>query len=81
MPIYEFRCIECENVFEEILMASDEGNGICCPNCKSPSFERIVSKTNFAIGSGPGNNQPRITTKSCGSSNQCMTLDLPGHKK
>lgn len=81
MPIYEFRCARCGNVFEEILMNTDEENGICCPLCKSQSFERIVSKTNYSIGSGPGNNQPRLTGKTCGSSNQCMTLELPGFKK
>lgn len=81
MPIYEFRCVECKNIFEELVMGSNENNEICCPKCKSTSFERVVSRTNYSIGAGPGNNQPNITTKSCSSDNQCMTLDLPGHTR
>ncbi|MBW2609956.1 MAG: zinc ribbon domain-containing protein [Deltaproteobacteria bacterium] len=81
MPIYEFRCVECDNVFEKLLVNSSEELEIACPECKSESFERVVSRSNFAMGAGPGGNQPKITTKSCGPSNQCMTLDLPGHTK
>jgi len=33
------------------------------------------------MGVGPGGKQPKITTKSCGGSNKCMTLDLPGPSK
>ncbi|RLC26987.1 MAG: zinc ribbon domain-containing protein, partial [Deltaproteobacteria bacterium] len=45
------------------------------------SLERVVSRTNYAMGPGPGGNQPKMTTKHCGSSNQCTTLELPGYSK
>ena len=81
MPIYEFRCVECENIFEKLLINSDEELEMACPECKSEAFERVVSRSSFTMGAGPGENQPKITTKSCGPSNQCMTLDLPGHTR
>jgi len=81
MPIYEFRCVECENIFEKLLLNSGEELEMTCPECKSETIERVVSRSNFAMGADPGGNQPRMTTKSCGPSNQCMTLDLPGHTK
>ena len=81
MPIYEFRCAECGNIFEELFIGSGEKAGIACPECKSESFERVVSSTNYAMGVGPGGNQPKISTKSCGPTNKCMTLDLPGPSK
>ena len=62
-------------------MNSDEEVDIACPDCKSQSFERVVSGTNYAIGAGPGGKQPKIATKSCSPANQCMTLDLPGPTK
>ena len=81
MPIFEFRCFECGNVFEKLFVGADDKVDMSCPECKSRSFERVVSMTNYAIGVGPGGKQPKITAKSCGDSNQCMTLDLPGPAK
>ena len=81
MPIFEFRCLECGDVFEKLFVNSDEFIDLVCPTCQSQSCERVVSKTNYAMGVGPGGKQPKITTKSCGPSNQCTTLDLPGPSK
>jgi len=81
MPIFEFRCLECGNTFERLFMTSNEKVDLACPDCKSESCDRVVSRSSYAIGSGPGGKQPKITTKSCGPSNQCMTLDLPGPTK
>lgn len=81
MPIFEFKCLECGDIFEKLFMNSDENVEIACPGCSSDTLERVVSRSSHAIGSGPGGNQPKMTTKSCGSGNQCMTLDLPGPSK
>lgn len=81
MPIFEFRCLECGYLFEKLFVNSDEEVNIACPECKSPSFERVVSRTNYVMGVGPGGKSPKITTKSCAPGNKCMTLDLPGPSK
>ena len=81
MPIFEFRCLGCGHIFEKLFKSSEEKIEMACPECKSQSFERVVSRSNYAIGVGPGGKQPKLTSKSCGPSNQCMTLDLPGPSK
>ena len=81
MPIFEFRCLECSNMFEKLFLNSDEKVDIACPVCQSQHFERVVSRTNYVMGMGPGGKQPKITTKSCSPSNQCATLELPGPGK
>ena len=81
MPIFEFRCLDCGNLFEKLVVKSDEQMDLVCPACKCRACERVVSRTNYVMGAGPGGKQPKITTKSCGPSNQCMTLDLPGPTK
>ncbi len=82
MPIFEFKCQDCGNLFERLFMRSDEKVDLTCPECRSETLERVVSKTNYTISVGLGGNQPKITAKSCGDcSNQCMTLDLPGPSK
>ncbi|MBN2061731.1 MAG: zinc ribbon domain-containing protein [Deltaproteobacteria bacterium] len=76
MPIFEFRCVKCGNIFEKLFMKSEEEVEISCPECKSREFERVVSSSNYAMG--PGGNKTKVTAKSCGPSNQCMTFDIPG---
>ena len=78
MPIYEFKCLECNNTFEKLFFNSDEKIDLSCPECKSPSLERVVSESNYAMGTGSDAKQASISTKSCGPSNKCMTLDIPG---
>ena len=81
MPIFEFKCVDCGHVFEKIFMRSDEEVSISCPACQCESIERVVSRTNYMMGASPGGNQPKLTTKSCGSGNECYSIDLPGHSK
>ena len=78
MPIYEFKCLECNATFEKLFFNSDEKIDLACPECKSQSLERVVSESNYAMGAGPGARQTKVSTKSCGPSNKCMTLDIPG---
>ncbi len=81
MPIFEFRCLDCGDLFEKLFMNSDEKIDLVCPECQSMSLERVVSTTNYAVGAGSGGKQPKITTKSCSPSNECTTLELPGLTK
>ena len=81
MPIFEFRCLECGHLFEKLCITSEVEVDMACPECQCQSVDRVVSLTNYAMGVEPGGNQPKITTKSCGESNKCMTLDLPGPAK
>ncbi|MBN2418787.1 MAG: zinc ribbon domain-containing protein [Deltaproteobacteria bacterium] len=78
MPIYEFKCLECNNIFEKLFFNSDEKIDLSCPECKSAHIERVVSESNYAMRAGSGAAKTKITTRSCGASNKCMTLDIPG---
>lgn len=80
MPIFEFRCVKCGNVFEKILVKSDEKAEMECPECKSDLLERVVSRTNHVMARGSGE-QPKITARSCGSGGSCLSLDIPGPTK
>ncbi len=78
MPIYEFRCATCGEIFEKLFVSSTDEMEMSCPKCKSENIERVVSSTNYVMGVGKEGKQPKLTTKTCGGTNQCMTLDLPG---
>ena len=80
MPIFEFRCLECGNIFEKIAVKSNDTLDMQCPECKSESLERVLSKTSHVMARGAGE-KPTLTTKSCGSGNSCYTLNVPGPTK
>ena len=51
MPIYEYRCPECKQIFEEWQRDYEE-HEVTCPVCGSRT-ERLVSHTSFILkGSG-----------------------------
>jgi putative FmdB family regulatory protein len=52
MPIYEYRCTECQQLFEEWCKhVEDSGTIHNCPICKGQAH-RIMSNTSFALKGG-----------------------------
>lgn len=51
MPIYEYRCKECHQIFEEWTRQSGDESPRACPVCNSLS-ERIMSNTSFVLKGG-----------------------------
>ncbi len=51
MPIYEYQCNHCDEVFE-IFHKIDEDCKVACPKCLGPA-KKLISATNFVLkGSG-----------------------------
>lgn len=48
MPIYEYQCPQCGNVFEEWVKSSEAHKEEPCPKCGTPS-QRILSRTSFVL--------------------------------
>ena len=51
MPIYEYRCRKCGNVFEEWVKTFDSPELEPCPKCGGDA-ERIISNTSFKLAGG-----------------------------
>src|SRR5512136_3093918 len=47
MPIYEYQCRRCNNVFE-LLHKMDEDCKVVCPKCMVPA-KKLISATNFVL--------------------------------
>lgn len=61
MPIYEYRCRECESRFERFVSGESR---IACPECESRRVDRLLSV--FAVSNGSG--KPAETAgRACGS--------------
>ncbi len=79
MPIYEFKCLACSQVFELLKLKKDDGkSGMKCPKCKSNEVERILSSVSVIISGG--GKKSKQTVKSCGSGS-CASFEIPGPKR
>ncbi|MEJ2728441.1 MAG: zinc ribbon domain-containing protein [Deltaproteobacteria bacterium] len=80
MPLYEFRCLKCNDCFEILVMKKEEAVSIKCPHCKSDEFERILSASCYSMGSGSGKSEGiSAQTHNC-PSGSCTTYEIPGHE-
>ncbi len=46
MPIFEFKCKKCGEVFESFIMKGAEN--INCPKCNSSEVEKLISAPNIS---------------------------------
>lgn len=49
MPIYEYRCNQCGNVFEQLVLSCNEIETYCCPACGDNDTCKLMSS--FCCGS------------------------------
>lgn len=47
MPIFDYKCDKCGNIWEEFRKSQSDPDK--CPNCKSKKIERLISKSNFQL--------------------------------
>lgn len=87
MPIYEFKCLACDEFFEVIVMNASDENLEGCPKCGAKEFERVVSRTNYTMGSSSGGTSSRgrsagvQTQERVCSGGSCKTYTVPGETR
>ncbi len=77
MPIYEFRCLKCQELFEFLAVRSDDTMETRCPHCDAEEFERVMSSSNIAMGGGESGSGASKQTRTCSGGN-CTTYEIPG---
>lgn len=50
MPIYEFRCEECDREFETLVLS--KGEEVHCPHCRGERVSRLMSVCALSTGDG-----------------------------
>ena len=53
MPIYEYKCIKCDKIFERIVSVSDSTKSVFCDCSPNARAKKIISAPSFRLeGSG-----------------------------
>jgi putative FmdB family regulatory protein len=67
MPIYEFRCKHCENVFEFLCIHSDGKNAAMCPACGGKESEKLLSAFSTVSSNSHQGLSHNLASSSCSS--------------
>ena len=51
MPIYEYKCSECEHTLEKLQKMSDDPI-VDCPECGKPALKKMISAAGFRLKGG-----------------------------
>ncbi len=78
MPIYEFKCLKCDNFIELLLMNNEEKLELKCPQCGSEELERVLSTSSYSMGNASGSNSKVKSQNRTCSSGSCTTYEIPG---
>lgn len=71
MPIYEYRCRECQAEFEKLVFGSGAAGDIRCPGCRSAEIEQVYSCFNGVSRSSDGSTHSMSSGCSSCSSSSC----------
>ena len=53
MPIFEYKCNNCDNVFELLVLGKSSNNNLTCKNCGGTEVHKIISPVGIIFkGSG-----------------------------
>ncbi len=78
MPLYEFRCLKCQELFELLVMGQNDTVEMKCPHCGASDFERVMSTASYSMtGGGGATAGPSAQSRTC-AGGSCTTYDIPG---
>ena len=68
MPMYDYRCKNCDEIFEELVFSSSTPDEeITCPNCEENKSERLLSAPMVSTG-GSSSGVSSSSSSGCGHS-------------
>jgi putative FmdB family regulatory protein len=62
MPIYEFKCLKCDEEFEALVFGSNDK--VDCPQCKGDRLKRLMSA---CVHKSSGGSRPASGSSGCAS--------------
>ncbi|WP_066633013.1 FmdB family zinc ribbon protein [Desulfolucanica intricata] len=66
MPIFEYKCKACGEIFDVLQLAGKDNDQIKCPSCESSELEKLISAPFLPSSVGKPANEEK-TGACCGS--------------
>jgi putative FmdB family regulatory protein len=66
MPIYEFKCNECNKQFETLLTSTAKISEVSCPGCQSKNIKKTISASSYRLA-GSSSSIPAGALSGCSS--------------
>jgi putative FmdB family regulatory protein len=66
MPIYEFKCNECNKQFETLLTSTTKISDVTCPGCQSKNIKKTISASSYRLA-GSSSSIPAGALSGCSS--------------
>lgn len=67
MPVFEYKCHDCNSKFELLHKSSTEKEVITCPSCNSVNNKKLFSSFSASVTGGSSYNTESCSTGSCGT--------------
>jgi putative FmdB family regulatory protein len=67
MPIYEYRCQKCNNLFEVLVSSTAATEDIACDKCGSSEIKKTISASGYRLSSSEGGKIPSGALSGCSS--------------
>lgn len=68
MPLYEYKCLGCEERFELLCCMSQDAQAVICPACGHTGARRLMSTFSArSCGDGGGTTRPIAGQSRCGT--------------
>ena len=77
MPIYEFKCLKCNEFIEMLIMNKEEEVKMQCPSCNGKDLERVLSAASFTSTNNDSSSAVTTQNRTC-AGGSCSTLEVPG---
>ena len=52
MPIFEYQCKDCNNVYDVLHKGTEKSEDVFCPDCKSTKHVKLISTFSSVVSSG-----------------------------
>ncbi|MBM4176493.1 MAG: zinc ribbon domain-containing protein [Ignavibacteria bacterium] len=65
MPVFEYRCTECNSKYEILHLGQEKAEDIFCPSCNSKNHKKLLSAFSPSMGSSSGFSGDACSTGAC----------------
>ncbi|HHV81490.1 MAG TPA: zinc ribbon domain-containing protein [bacterium] len=67
MPLYDYKCLNCDATFEVLIKSPDED--VFCESCGSKNVKRLISSFSFSSSGETGVSTAASSCSTCSSKN------------